>query len=148
MAAEARRQVAAQMTQLVADVVDLRKRVAAELGAFDLSSVQAALIARAQGYVQSGNQEDLEREQAFAEQLKQKDEQLRQKDAELAQLREQIDEQKAKAEAVRLQLAKQEREFQEQLRQYEEKLLKAAEDYQRLSSEMGSSSVQTAALNK
>ena len=59
-----------------------------------------------------------------------------------------MDEQKDKAEAARLQLAKQEREFQEQLRQYEAKLLKAAEDYQRLSSEMGSSSAQTTALNK
>lgn len=39
------------MTQIVADIGDLRKTVASELGSFDLGAVQKDLIARAQGYV-------------------------------------------------------------------------------------------------
>ena len=75
------------MAQIVAEIGNLRKTIASELKTFDLGPVQKDLVARAQGYVQSGNLEDQERERAFAEQLKQMEDQLRQKDEELAQLR-------------------------------------------------------------
>ena len=72
--AEARRAVAEQISPLATDIRGIGKTIAAELGTIDFGSLQTDLVARAQGYVQSGNLEDQEKERAFAEQLRQKDE--------------------------------------------------------------------------